>query len=103
MTRLVMTNSRFLDKLKKLREERNIPQRELAYLLNVDTPMYSRLERGERKVKREQVITLSKFYNDDNLLTLWAAEKVYNVLAEEEEPQKVLSIVTEQFIEYGKY
>lgn len=98
-----MTNLRFLDRLKKLREERNIPQRELAYLLNIDTPMYSRLERGERKVKREQVITLANFYDDDNLLALWAAEKVYNVLAEEEDPHKVLSIVSEQFVDYGKY
>lgn len=97
-----MTRLSFLDTIKKLREESNIPQRELAYLLNIDIPMYSRLERGERKVKREQVMALAKFYNHDNLLALWAAEKVYNVLAEEEEPQKVLSIVSEQFVEYGK-
>lgn len=97
-----MTTLRFLDRLKQLRKERNIPQRELAYILNIDTPMYSRLERGERKVKREQVLTLANFYNDTNLLHLWAAEKVYNVLAEEDEPQKVLSIVSEQLIDYGK-
>lgn len=97
-----MTTLRFLDRLKQLREERNIPQRELAYLLNVDTPMYSRFERGERKVKREQVEALAKFYNDDNLLALWAADKVYNVLVEEKEPQKVLSIVSEQIVGYGK-
>ncbi len=64
--------------------------------------MYSRLERGERKVKREQVVALANFYNDDSLLALWAADKIYNVLAEEEEPQKVLSIVSEQFLDYGK-
>ncbi len=97
-----MTTLRFLDRLKQLREERNIPQRKLAYLLNIDTPMYSRLERGERKVKREQVVALANFYNDDSLLALWAADKIYNVLAEEEEPQKVLSIVSEQFLDYGK-
>lgn len=97
-----MTKHRFLERLKQLRDERNIPQRELAYLLNVDTPMYSRLERGERKVKRVQVEALANFYNDKDLLTLWAADKVYDVLAEEEEPQKVLSIVSEQFIGYAK-
>lgn len=79
-----------------------MPQRELAYLLNIDTPMYSRLERGERKAKREQVVALADFYKDDSLLILWAADKVYSVLAEEKEPQKVLSIVSEQFVEYGK-
>ncbi len=97
-----MTTLRFLVRLKQLREERNIPQRELAYLLNIDTPMYSRLERGERKIKREQVIALANFYNDASLLNLWAAEKIYDVLAEEDDPQKVLSIVSEQLIDYGK-
>lgn len=97
-----MTTIRFLERLKQLRDERNIPQRQLAYLLNIDTPMYSRLERGERKVKREQVVALANFYNDNSLLTLWAADKIYSVLAEEEEPQKVLSIVSEQLVDYGK-
>lgn len=97
-----MAISRFIDKLKRLREERKIPQRELAYVLNIDTPMYSRLERGERRVKREQVVTLAEFYDDDSLLNLWAAEKVCDVLAKEDDPQKVLSIVAEQFVDYGK-
>jgi len=97
-----MTTIRFLERLKQLREERNIPQRELAYILNIDTPMYSRLERGERKIRREQVIALANFYKDDNLLNLWAADKVYSVLADEDDPQKVLSIVSEQFVVYAK-
>lgn len=97
-----MTKLKFIDRLKQLREERNIPQRELAYLLNIDTPMFSRLERGERKIKREQVVALANFYKDDSLLNLWVADKIYNVLAEEEDPQKVISIVSEQLIDYGK-
>lgn len=97
-----MTNSRFLHKIKQLREDCNIPQRELAYLLKIDTPMYSRLERGERRVKREQAVALANFYKDESLVTLWAADRVYDVLAEEEDPQKVLSFVNEQFIDYGK-
>lgn len=97
-----MATNRFLNRLKQLREARNIPQRELAYLLNIDTPMYSRLERGERKLKREQVVALADFHKDNSLLNLWAAEKVHDVLAEEDEPQKVLSIVSEQLVEYGK-
>lgn len=46
----------FANKLKELREEKQLLQRQLASALEIDTPMYSRIERGERKAKREQVI-----------------------------------------------
>lgn len=50
----------FANKLKELREEKQLLQRQLASALEIDTPMYSRIERGERKAKREQVILLAK-------------------------------------------
>ena len=50
----------FADKLKELREKKQLLQRQLASALEIDTPMYSRIERGERKAKREQVILLAK-------------------------------------------
>lgn len=50
----------FADKLKELREKKQLLQRQLASALEIDTPMYSRIERGERKAKREQVVLLAK-------------------------------------------
>lgn len=81
-----MTNMLFADKLKELREGKQLLQRQLASALEIDTPMYSRIERGERKAKREQVILLAKLLgaNEKELLQLWLADKVYDVLAEEE-------------------
>ena len=39
-------------KIKELREEHGMVQRRLAAALDIDTPMYSKIERGERKAKR---------------------------------------------------
>ena len=69
----------FANKLKELREEKQLLQRQLASALEIDTPMYSRIERGERKAKREQVILLAKLLdaNEKEFLQLWLADKVY--------------------------
>ena len=67
----------FANKLKELREEKQLLQRQLASALEIDTPMYSRIERGERKAKREQVILLAKLLdaNEKEFLQLWLSNK----------------------------
>ena len=94
----------FADKLKELRENKQLLQRQLASALEIDTPMYSRIERGERKAKREQVILLAKLLgtNEKELLQLWLADKVYDVLAEEDCADGVINMVAKNIREYGK-
>ena len=94
----------FANKLKELREEKQLLQRQLASALEIDTPMYSRIERGERKAKREQVILLAKLLdaNEKEFLQLWLADKVYDVLAEEDCADAVITIVAEYTSEHGK-
>lgn len=41
----------FADKLKELREGKRLLQRQLASALEIDTPMYSRIERGKKSQK----------------------------------------------------
>jgi transcriptional regulator with XRE-family HTH domain len=54
----------FGNKIRQLREEKQILQRQFAAALEIDTPMYSKIERGERRAKREQVIALAKIFKD---------------------------------------
>ncbi len=78
--------SMFLGKrIKELREEKGLLLRQLAAELEVDTPMYSKIERGERKAKREHVLKLAKLFQTDEeeLLTLWLAGQVYEVVKDE--------------------
>lgn len=85
----------FLGKrIKELREVKGLVQRQLAAILEIDTPMYSKIERGERKAKREQVIKLAEMLNTDanELLTLWLADQLFDLVKNEELGLKALKI-----------
>lgn len=92
----------FGNKLKQLRERKQIPQRQLAAVLEIDTATYCKIEKGDRQAKREQVVALSKFLkaNSKELLRLWSAAKVYDIIAGEDEAAKILNVVAENI---GKY
>lgn len=77
----------FGKKIKELREGQGLVQRQLAAIIEVDTPMYSKIERGERKAKREHVKLIAQKLNVDEkeLLTIWLADKVLDVVDDEEE------------------
>ncbi len=47
------------EKIKELRDEHGVLQRQLAALLEIDTPMFSKIEHGDRRAKRTQVIQLA--------------------------------------------
>ena len=80
----------FGNKIKELRERRGLLQRQLAAILEIDTPMFSKIERGERKAKREHVKLLSKelLISENELLTIWLADKVLDILNEEDRVNK---------------
>ena len=50
-------------RLKDLREDRDIPQREIANLLNIRQNTYSQYENGQRQIPIDALILLSEFYN----------------------------------------
>lgn len=74
-------------KIKELRMENGVLQRQLASILEIDTPMFSCTERGDRRAKRTQVIQIANYFNIDEkeLLTLWVADKVLDAVEDEEE------------------
>jgi transcriptional regulator with XRE-family HTH domain len=92
----------FADRIKQLREQKQMPQRQLAATLEIDTATYCKIERGERRAKREQVTILAYLLETDKiqLLNLWLAEQIYSVVKDEENAEKVLDIVHESVIEY---
>ena len=88
----------FANKIRQLREERKLLQRHLAAVLDMDTPMFSKIERGERPAKREQVIAIAKILTTDEneLLTLWLADKILDVIENETElADKALKVAIE--------
>jgi transcriptional regulator with XRE-family HTH domain len=92
----------FGNKIRMLREEKQIPQRQLAAALEIDTATYCKIEKGDRRAKREQVTFLADLLevNSIDLLRLWSADKVYEIIAEEEGATQILNLVADSIEEY---
>ena len=88
----------FGEKIKQLRAENGLLQRQVANQLEMDTPMFSKIERGERNAKRDQVTIISKIFNvpEEDLLSLWLADKVYDMVKDENVALKALSVTEEE-------
>lgn len=50
--------------------------------------MFSKIERGDRRAKREQVIKLAELLhqNENEMLKLWLADKVIDAVGDEHDP-----------------
>jgi transcriptional regulator with XRE-family HTH domain len=96
-------SSQFGDKIRTLREEQNLLLRQVASILEIDTALLSKIERGERHAKKEIVIRVAKILKtkSDELLTLWLADKVYKLVEEEQFGYDAL-ILAEEKVEYIK-
>ena len=74
------------NRIKEVRAEQDVRQWQLADMLDIDVPMYSKIERGERRAKREQVVRLAEFLNQDKteFLSLWLADKILDAVESED-------------------
>lgn len=86
--------NQFGEQIRQLRELKGLLQRQVANQLDVDTPMLSKIERGERHAKKEHVTILSRIFetSESDLLALWLADKVYEVVKDEAVALKALSV-----------
>lgn len=92
-------NMLFGSKIRELRDEQGVLQRQLTVLLELDTPMFSKIERGDRRAKREQVTKLAEYLHQDEkeMLTLWLADKVLDAVdGEEELSNDAITVAQEQ-------
>jgi len=69
-----------LQRIKDLREDRDLYQKDLANLLNVSQAQYSRIETGENEITLDSLIRLARFYNvsTDYILGLTNEKKPYS-------------------------
>lgn len=86
----------FGNRIKGLRESKQLLQRQVASLMEIDTPMLSKIERGERKAKKEQVKQFADIYKvtAEELLTLWLADQVYDMVKDEKVADNALKSVS---------
>ena len=84
----------FGHKIKEMRLEHGLRQRQLAELLETDMPMYSKMELGARRVRRDMIPKLAELYKveESDLMTLWLADAIYAILKEEDEKLRLNAI-----------
>lgn len=87
---------KFGEYIKQMREKNQLLQRQLANALDMDTAMLSKIERGERRAKREHIPIFASLLkaNVKELYTMWMADQVYNLIKEEENATEILKVAS---------
>lgn len=88
----------FGEHIKQLREQNQLLQRQVASVLEIDTAMLSKIERGERRAKKEHIPLLANLLhsNERELYTIWIADQVYEIIKEESNPSEILQVVEKE-------
>lgn len=91
------------DIIRKLREEKKLPLRKVAAILDIDTSYYSKIERSEKKATKEQIHLLEDFFEieKNTLMIPFLSEKILYEISEEECADQVLK-VAEARVKYEK-
>ncbi len=89
--------------LREKREGKGLLLRHVSAKLDIDTAILSKIERGERKASKEQIIKLAKILDLDKekLVVQYLSEKILYEIKDEELGEKALK-VAEQKIKYIK-
>ena len=96
--------SQFGERVRTLREKQNLYLRQVAPLLEMDTAQLSKIEKGLRQLKREQLPILAEILkvDKDELLILWLADQLYDVVKDEDVALKAMEAVEEVIINKKK-
>ncbi|MDD3773157.1 MAG: helix-turn-helix transcriptional regulator [Weeksellaceae bacterium] len=87
--------------IRVLREHRQLYLRQVASAIDIDQALLSKIERGERRATKEQVLALANFYKiaKHKLLAIWLGEKIAYEIKDEENAIDALKIA-EETLEY---
>ncbi|MFA5431927.1 MAG: helix-turn-helix transcriptional regulator [Candidatus Paceibacterota bacterium] len=103
MSIVVMSTEKIGEKLRHIREEKELPLRKVAALLDIDVAILSKMERGERRITKEVVLKLADIYgyNADELLVSFLSDRILYEIQDEDLGIEALK-VTEERVKYIK-
>ncbi len=86
------------EKLRHIREEKELPLRKVAALLDIDVAILSKMERGERRITKEVVLKLADIYDydADDLLVLFLSDKILYEIQDEDLGIEALKVAEER-------
>jgi transcriptional regulator with XRE-family HTH domain len=93
-------NSQFGVRIRELREKQNLYLRQVAPLLEMDTAQLSKIEKGLRQLKRDQIAILAGILKveKDELLTLWVADQIIDVTNGEDVALKAMQVAEKEIL-----
>lgn len=107
MTIIVKMNIFKMDSLgntiRKLRVKKSLPLRTVAAFLDIDQAILSKIERGQRKAFREQIVKLAEYFkvNENELLVVWLSDKLVYEVEDEKLALEALQMAVEK-IKFNK-
>lgn len=94
----------FGETVKKLREEQNLPLREVAVALSIDTSMLSKIEKNNRKPTKQLIEKISKYFkvsNKDLMIAFLSDAVAYQIMDEVDLSSEIFK-VAEKKVKYLK-
>lgn len=94
----VMSTETIGEKLRHIREEKELPLRKVAALLDIDVAILSKMERGERRITKEVVLKLADIYDysADELLVSFLSDKILYEIQDEDLGIEALKVAEER-------
>ena len=94
----IMSTETIGEKLRHIREVKELPLRKVAALLDIDVAILSKMERGERKITKEIVLKLADIYdyNPDELLVAFLSDKILYEIQDEDLGIEALKVAEER-------
>ena len=98
MTSQNISKMTFGEHIRKLREQKQLLLREVASQMHIDTALLSKIERGTRIARKEQVESLAIALNENKneLLNVWMADKIVDMIKDENNSEEILKIAKEK-------
>jgi transcriptional regulator with XRE-family HTH domain len=94
----------FGETVKKLREEQNLPLREVAEALSIDTSMLGKIEKNNRKPTKQLIEKFAKYFkvSDKDLMIAFLSDAVAYQIMDEEDLSSEVFKVAEKKVKYLK-
>jgi HTH-type transcriptional regulator, competence development regulator len=85
---------KFGDIVRSKRESKGLLLRQLAAMIDIDTAILSKIERGERKARREQVVRIAEAleFNVNELMIQYLSENIAYEILQEDSANDILKV-----------
>lgn len=86
------------EQIRLLREGNNLPLRKVAAAMDMDQSILSKIERGERKATKDQIIRIAELFDvDENALVIsYLSDKIVYDLLGDDLAYEVLKVAEEK-------